>query len=397
MQCIRNGGGEVSGEEDRKVPIKTEDRQKILPARSSEQDECPREENDSERVEKDRNDGPEVRTFVLAENQCIVYSPRGGEPVVAARLSSPPPPPPTRSSFPSHLPPKKTIKLALSMPVAAAALTVASGQGPTRRVSSPPSLLPPPPPPPPLALRSPEPGERMARIQIVSKAHQQNNDTGDEDCRGVLVGTGGGQGVHVIRDGRFYQPEPPEVGDPSSNQRMEPHRGSYEDRHLPRSLEEEEGLRRTQEEGRGPQHGSIIVVNGSASSIAASLSRIPSPGEDEERHRSPHNSHHTNTTNTTTILVTNDRPSAIYKPLTMATSSNATVSSSNKTPQHPPHHTHPNGLQHHHQQHQQPANGHVTSMQPPPPPPPLKQLSKGGGGGGHEEPSSSMPDLGECA
>uniref|UniRef100_A0A182W9C2 Uncharacterized protein n=1 Tax=Anopheles minimus TaxID=112268 RepID=A0A182W9C2_9DIPT len=386
MQCIRSvgtgGGGVGASAVERKILIKTEDSRGVAngDGASGAQDVERRspdgmEECHLEQVGRDSDDKklaalPEVRTFVISENQCIVYGARSGGGSEGSRPTAATTPPSLPSStlqqLPiSHLPPKKTLKLALGLRGPISPPTTTSTMAAPRQPS-----------PPPLTLRrtSEEPDRMMARIQIVSKAHQHPCDDGQSlpVPNGVLVG-GGGQGVHVIRDGRFYQPATVQ------QQRHEDSRCDVkkeEDRQDPDHVVLlEEGTRGSY---RGQQqHTSIIVTNGGRNSP-------PPPQTSHQGRLSPAGSGsvvqhpHTSSSNatTTTILVSNERASS-YKPPTQATSTTTTVSSS-KQQQH-------NGNNHH-------QHGHVTSMQPPPPPPPLK-MSKGGGG--HEEPSSSMPDLGK--
>uniref|UniRef100_A0A182QDA5 Uncharacterized protein n=1 Tax=Anopheles farauti TaxID=69004 RepID=A0A182QDA5_9DIPT len=374
MHCIRSvngaGGGGGSNGVDRKILIKSEDSRGV----TTEDDpsvighEQQRNGDDMEglmAVEAEDKRHPatsaptgEVRTLVLNENQCIVYGARtvGRAASVSNSAST------TLQQLPiSHLPPKKTLKLALGL------------RGPLSPTGN-------GAPPPPLALRRTSDQDQdhmLARIQIVSKAHQHDQDQ-PQQC-GVLVA---GPGVHVIKDGRFYQPAPVE-------QRSEDLHGETKEDDEDLDEQEQDSVRE-EEPNAGryhvQQHSSIIVANGGRSS--PHLGRLSPAGQDENgvaggggggggggvvvQH--PHTS--SSITTTTTILVSNERAS-IYKPPTQATST-TTVSSSKQQQQ----------------QQQQPSNHHqhVTSMQPPPPPPPLK-MSKGGGG--HEEPSSSMPDLGE--
>uniref|UniRef100_A0A182NPD7 Uncharacterized protein n=1 Tax=Anopheles dirus TaxID=7168 RepID=A0A182NPD7_9DIPT len=361
MHCIRSvngasGSGGGSNGVERKILIKTEDSRGV----ANEDDSVVINEQDhrnGDNLEEDKKQSAtispsgEVRTFMLNENQCIVYGARS----VARSTPTTSPTPSTTSStlqqLPiSHLPPKKTLKLALGL------------RGPL----SPTTTV----PPPPLALRrtSDDPDHTLARIQIVSKAHQQEQEQQQQQQKqsqqcGVLVA---GPGVHVIKDGRFYQPA-------LAARREDPHDETKDDE----DLDEQEHAGETNS-GRFPvqqQHSSIIVANGGRSS--PHQGRLSPSAHDDGGGgvvvQHPHTS--SNITTTTTILVSNERAS-IYKPPTQATSTTTVSSSKQQQQQTNNHHQH----------------GHVTSMQPPPPPPPLK-LSKGGGG--HEEPSSSMPDLGE--
>uniref|UniRef100_A0A182SWG6 Uncharacterized protein n=1 Tax=Anopheles maculatus TaxID=74869 RepID=A0A182SWG6_9DIPT len=371
MQCIRsvgtgNGGGGGGGAVERKILIKTEDSRGVANGADGVSGEHNAERRSPEDVEqchpgnglddKKMASTAEVRTFVISENQCIVYGARPGGSEGSRPIATPPLPSSTLQQLPvSHLPPKKTLKLALGL------------RGP----ASPTTTTPRQPSPPPLTLRrtSDDPDRMMARIQIVSKAHQHSCDDGDEDGRqklpaqtGVLVG--GGQGVHQHCNQQ----------DSRTDVKTE------QDRQEPEHALLEEGTRGVPY--RVPQHSSIIVTNGGGGrtspppspSHQGRLSPAGSGGVGVVQH--PHTS--SSITTTTTILVSNERASSYNKPPTQATSTTATTVSSSKQQQ-----------QHSNNHHQ---HGHVTSMQPPPPPPPLK-LSKGGGG--HEEPSSSMPDLGE--
>uniref|UniRef100_A0A182PRA9 Uncharacterized protein n=1 Tax=Anopheles epiroticus TaxID=199890 RepID=A0A182PRA9_9DIPT len=375
MQCIRSVGGTggvAGGAMERKILIKSEDsrglaseQEEQIERRSRpEVEDCHAGQVGGGSDPNDKNDAnaPEVRTFVLGENQCIVYGARPG----GTEGSRPPTAPSSPSSSTlqqlpiSHLPPKKTLKLALGL------------RGPP---PSPPSTTTPraQASPPPLTLRrtSDEPDRMLARIQIVSKAHHATRQSDDEPKQ---YG-GGGQGVHVIRDGRFYQPQQ-QLREDASHREV---KAEEEPDHLPRG---EPGT-------RGQYHSSIIVANGGRTSPPPSRLGRLSPtdgasgsGDGGADVQHPHTS--SSITTTTTILVSNERAS-IYKPPTQATSTTTTVSSS-KQPQQQQQQQQQHTTNNHHQ------HGHVTSMQPPPPPPPLK-LPKGGGG--HEEPSSSMPDLGE--
>ncbi|XP_049292598.1 ecdysone-induced protein 75B-like isoform X2 [Anopheles funestus] len=388
MQCIRSvgnggsgggGGGTAGGGVERKILIKTEDSRVVANGngvngahdaerRSQEvMDECHPGPVGSDSDDKKLPTMPEVRTFVISENQCIVYGARSGGGSEGSRppaTSTPPAlPSSTLQQLPvSHLPPKKTLKLALGLrgPTISSPTTTSAARQPS---------------PPPLTLRrtSEESGRMMARIQIVSKAHAHPCDDGQPVQNGVLVG-GGGQGVHVIRDGRFYQP----ATTPPQQQHHEDGRCDVkkeEDRPGPdHAMLLDEGTARGSYRAPQQQHSSIIVTNGGRNSPTPTthhgrLSPAGSGGVAVVQH--PHTS--SSIATTTTILVSNERAPS-YKPATQATSTTTTVSSSKQQHSSNNHHQH----------------GHVTSMQPPPPPPPLK-LSKGGGG--HEEPSSSMPDL----
>uniref|UniRef100_A0A182MD16 Uncharacterized protein n=1 Tax=Anopheles culicifacies TaxID=139723 RepID=A0A182MD16_9DIPT len=391
MQCIRgvsNGGGAASAVE-RKILIKTEDSRGVangdgvsvaqsVERRSGQEgamEECHLGQVGSVSDDKKLAALPEVRTFVISENQCIVYGARTGGGSEGSRPTAPTTPPSLPSStlqqLPiSHLPPKKTLKLTLGLrgPISPPAATTTTATMAAPRQPS----------PPPLTLRrtSEEPDRMMARIQIVSKAHQHPCDDGQPlpVQNGVVVGGGGGQGVHVIRDGRFYQPAA------AQQQRHEDSRCDVkqeEDRqdtdHVVMLEEGTRGSYRSQQ-----QHTSIIVTNGSRNSPPITHQGRVSPAGSGSVLQHPHTS--SSNATTTTILVSNERASS-YKPPTQATSTTTTTVSSSKQQHQQQQHSSNNHHQH----------GHVTSMQPPPPPPPLK-MSKGGQGG-HEEPSSSMPDL----
>ncbi|XP_052891582.1 uncharacterized protein LOC128299613 [Anopheles moucheti] len=385
MQCIRSvgpgGGGGATGGVERKILIKSEDSRGVANgegvngAHDTDRrppdglDECRPGQVGSDSDDKKQTARPEVRTFVIGENQCIVYG-AGSRP--SAPTTPPSLPTSTLQQLPvSHLPPKKTLKLALGLRGSAISPGPATAAAP--RPGS----------PPPLTLRrtSDESDRMMARIQIVSKAHQHPCDDGQPVPSGVLVG-GGGQGVHVIRDGRFYQPAAASPQQQRSDVKMEEDPRQDPDHVV--LLDEGTPGRGSYRAQQQQQHSSIIVTNGGRNSPPppppstthqGRLSPAGSGGVAVVQH--PHTSSSSIAT-TTTILVSNERASS-YKPATQATSTTTTVSSSKQQQQ-----------QHSSNNHHQ--HGHVTSMQPPPPPPPLK-LSKGGGG--HEEPSSSMPDLGK--
>nr|XP_040238142.2 ecdysone-induced protein 75B, isoforms C/D isoform X1 [Anopheles coluzzii]XP_040238144.2 ecdysone-induced protein 75B, isoforms C/D isoform X1 [Anopheles coluzzii]XP_040238145.2 ecdysone-induced protein 75B, isoforms C/D isoform X1 [Anopheles coluzzii]XP_040238146.2 ecdysone-induced protein 75B, isoforms C/D isoform X1 [Anopheles coluzzii]XP_040238147.2 ecdysone-induced protein 75B, isoforms C/D isoform X1 [Anopheles coluzzii]XP_049464268.1 ecdysone-induced protein 75B, isoforms C/D isoform len=369
MQCIRSVVGGPSGGAaaaaagsavERKILIKTEDSRGLAHGERGEQVErrsreegtegCRSGQQEAPDDKKAAGTAPEVRTFVLGENQCIVYGARPGDGSRPAASSPSSSSSATLQHLPiSHLPPKKTLKLALGLRGGPLSPSASSRQ----------------PSPPPLTLRrtSDEPDRMLARIQIVSRAHP--GDEGEEEDQqqhqqqsGVVVT--GGQGVHVIRDGRFYQPQQQQRHEEAMVE-DEPEDAPHGQYHVPQQQQQQH------------HHSSIIVANGGRSSPLSHQGRLSPAGSGcgGAAVQHPHTS--SSITTTTTILVSNERAS-IYKPPTQATSTTTTTVSSSK---------------------QQQQHGHVTSMQPPPPPPPLK-MSKGGGGGGgagHEEPSSSMPDL----